>query len=284
MNDRLETAVCPLCRSDSLTRKTYDFDPFRVVHCAACGLWYLSPRVKEQHLTDAYKQDAYYEAGSEFGYTNADGGYECRCTAIRAASRTFLKRMAALGLTGGRLLEVGCGYGYFLMEAKNYFQVVAGLDYSEKAVDKTRQVGIAAFRGGIDEIPAGQIFDVIVAVNVIEHVYQPVKFVQDLLKHLAPRGWLVLSTPMMNSFWRRILGRRWPSFLLPEHVAYYDQHTLKDLYSRCGISEVHALPSSYKFPLSVIGQRAGLRMPSWTPPINFWMPSIMAALAGRRSG
>jgi len=282
MNDRLEETNCPLCQSKSLTGKKYDFHPHYVVQCGDCGLWYLNPRVKEKFLLDIYKQDAYYDTGNPHGYTNEDGGYESRTDSIRQTSKSFLIKMKKLEMTGGSLLEVGCGYGYFLDAGKPYFEQLTGLDYSEKAINETKKRGVNTIHGGIEHLPPGKEFDTIIATNVIEHVYEPTPFVESLLRHLRPRGWLIFSTPMMNSFWRKSMGRRWPSFLTPEHVAYYDRQTLKHLFLNCGFTDLRPLSGSYIFPISLVGQKAGFSMPAWTGKVNLWMPFIMTALAGRK--
>jgi 2-polyprenyl-3-methyl-5-hydroxy-6-metoxy-1,4-benzoquinol methylase len=108
-------------------------------------------------------------------------------------------------------LEVGCGHGYLLDEAAGYFQERVGCDLAPSAV-ATVQSADAVYVGGPEAIPLEKRFDCIIATHVIEHVYEPLRFVQDLTRRLRDGGWLVLAAPDMSSFWRRLMGRRWPSF------------------------------------------------------------------------
>ena len=107
----LEYPACPVCGSD---RGEFSFrlhDPYRVVRCTACGFYYLYPRVIEGAMQEAYRQPSYYEGGA-CGY--ADTSYTAQQSALRATFKRLLHNLADRRLTGGTILEVGCGYGYLL--------------------------------------------------------------------------------------------------------------------------------------------------------------------------
>ena len=71
-------------------------------------------------------------------------------------------------------LEVGCGYGFLLDEAKPYFDYRAGIDFSG-AVKSASERADRVYQGDLDIIPDEERFDCIILVSVIEHVHKPVE-------------------------------------------------------------------------------------------------------------
>src|SRR5215469_12588232 len=174
---KLEYPVCPLCGS---AQREFPFqlrEPFTVARCAECGLHYLHPRLGETAIREAYQQSSYYEGGV-CGY--ADTSYADQEAALRSTFKCLLNNLSKRGLTRGNLLEVGCGYGYLLDEAAPYFDRRVGTDYSPEAVAKARATGAEVFVGGVEQVPFEDRFDCTVAIQVIEHVYEPLSFVGKL--------------------------------------------------------------------------------------------------------
>ncbi|MDQ6974922.1 MAG: class I SAM-dependent methyltransferase [Mariprofundaceae bacterium] len=230
-------------------------------------------------MLSQYSDDAYFEGsdGIHEGYSD----YSEQEKSLRPTFSRFLSLLNHKQLTGGDLLEVGCGYGYLLDEAKPYFNQRVGTDFSLGAVKKASRYANDIFHGGIDEIPEGKIFDCIISVEVIEHIYDPKTFVKDLYHRLKPGGHLILATPDMGSFWRKGMQKRWPSFKLPEHVTYYDDYTLRKLYQDCGFEGVQKLPFPHAFPLSVFFEKLKLDfLPC--PSMNIWFPHVVLGMSARR--
>jgi len=74
----------------------------------------------------------------------------------------------------GRLLDVGCAYGFFLHEAKRFFDV-SGIELAKDAAEHCRRSGLNVFTGQADETLLGRLAttDVIVLLDVIEHLPSP---------------------------------------------------------------------------------------------------------------
>ena len=279
MAAELEQCPCPMCGEPAQKPTYFDFSPYRVVQCDGCGLWYLSPRLNEAAMLAHYSDDAYFE-GSD-GLNEGYSDYALQEKPLTATFKRFLKQLDAMGLTGGTLLEVGCGYGYLLGAARPYFDKIAGTDFSSKAVERAKPLADAIYQGGVDALPEGERFDCIIAVEVIEHIYDPNRFIDQLIARLKPGGWLVMATPDMGSWWRRVLGRRWPSFKLPEHVTYYDQNTLTELFNRNGFDSVRSIPSPHAFPLTVVLEKMGIHLSSKVGEANIRIPSVVLSMAAR---
>jgi 2-polyprenyl-3-methyl-5-hydroxy-6-metoxy-1,4-benzoquinol methylase len=273
----LESPPCPLCGSEERQESLYGFPPYAVARCRNCRLWYLCPRLIEPAMHARYETDSYFEGG-ESGYSS----YQAQESTLRHTFRSCLREMARRGMTGGRLLEVGCAYGFFLDEARSYFEHRTGTDYSPAALEKARSRADRVLLGGTEEVPAGERFDCIACIHVIEHIYDPVTFLRTLAGHLRPGGWMMLATPDMGSFWRPLMRYRWPFFKLPEHVTYFDRRTLSELLHRGGYEEVQSLPYPSAFSLDLIGEKLGIRMPAALGYREIWIPATTIAAAGRK--
>src|SRR5512133_659185 len=220
---KLEYPACLVCGSD---RREFPFrlhDPYSVARCTTCGFYYLYPRIIEGAMQEAYRQPSYYEGGA-CGY--ADTSYTAQESALRATFKRLLHNLADRRLTGGTLLEVGCGYGYLLDEARPYFDRRVGTEFSLEGAEIARATGAEVFVGGIEQISAERMFDCILAIQVIEHVYWPLTFVKRLANRARDGGHIFLATPDIGGVLRKLMGHRWPSFKVPEHVLYFDLQTL----------------------------------------------------------
>lgn len=214
-------------------------------------------------MKQRYSEASYFE-GSDGGYAD----YATQEESLRATFRKLLEAMDRRDLCGGRLLEVGCGYGFFLDESKPYFERRDGTEFSRAAASKASDGADEIYLGGLEALPRSARYDCIVALQVIEHVYDPLAFVKRLRVHLSAGGVLLLSTPNMGSAWRKTLGSRWPSFKIPEHVAFYDARTLQRLLHEAGLDNAQLVPHPHAFSFEEIFGKLGLRrlgrfVPGW---------------------
>jgi SAM-dependent methyltransferase len=277
---KLEYPACLVCGSD---RREFPFrlhDPYSVARCTTCGFYYLYPRIIEGAMQEAYRQPSYYEGGA-CGY--ADTSYTAQESALRATFKRLLHNLADRRLTGGTLLEVGCGYGYLLDEARPYFDRRVGTEFSLEGAEIARATRAEVFVGGIEQISAERKFDTLLAVQVIEHVYQPLAFVKRLINHTQPGGHIIIATPDIGGVLRKAMGRHWPSFKVPEHVGYFDFGTLSRLMKKAGLSDVRQLPYPHAFPLGLIAAKFGLNIPSALGCLKIWVPATTVAVYGRVS-
>jgi SAM-dependent methyltransferase len=225
-----------------------------------------------------YQDPAYFQGG-ESGYS--DTSYSEQESALRATFRALLRNLQKRGMTGGDLLEVGCGYGYLLDEARTYFQRRVGTEYSPEAAARARETGAEVFAGGMEQLPVGSVFDCALGIQVIEHIYDPIGFMNQLVARVRPGGYIVLATPDIGGSLRKIMGRSWPSFKVPEHVTYFDYPALQRLMSKAGLSNISRLPYPHAFPFGLITSKFGLSLPNGLAGINLWVPATTVAAYGQ---
>ena len=276
--ENLDYPACPVCASDQRQFLFRLHGSYHVARCTACRLHYLYPRLTEAAMQEVYRESSYYEGGA-CGY--ADASYSAQETALRATFKRLLRNLAKRGLTGGDLLEVGCGYGYLLDEARSFFDRRVGTDFSNEAAEIARVTGAEVFVGGIEQVPPERKFDCIIAIQVIEHVYQPLSFVKQVASHTKTGGHIVVATPDIGGALRKTMGRRWPSFKVPEHVVYFDFQSLRALMHQAGLIDVRRLPYPHAFPLGLISAKFGLNMPSLLAGLKIWVPATTVAAYGR---
>jgi SAM-dependent methyltransferase len=131
----------------------------------------------------------------------------------------------------GRLLELGCAYGFFLKRAKRFFDVI-GLDVSEYALEQTRFHTPECRLEACDlnnRLPFGESeFDVIAAFDTLEHVVNMDFCIGEISRVLKRGGFFVFQVPVRNVS-TRLLG-----FLDMDktHVSITSEEKLMSLFSR----------------------------------------------------
>ncbi len=105
-------------------------------------------------------------------------------------------RRLAGPLAGKRLLDVGSGDGTFSKVAREAGAEVRAIDFADSMVDATaHRAAVPVVRGSADALPydAGT-FDIVTALDIIEHLYRPEQALQEFRRVLAPNGRLLLGT------------------------------------------------------------------------------------------
>jgi SAM-dependent methyltransferase len=184
--------------------------------------------------------------------------------------REFRRAVAALrraGPSGGRLLEVGCAYGFFLLEAAPFFDVT-GIDVAEPAVAACRQRGLAATCGELtaEWLAAQPPFDAVVMLDVIEHLPRPFDVLRMLHGRLRQGGTLMITTGDVDSLYARASGRHWRLLTPPQHVYFFSERTLAALLQRAGFGVVACARPWKVVPVGLmlyqIARRSGLPLPN----------------------
>jgi 2-polyprenyl-6-hydroxyphenyl methylase / 3-demethylubiquinone-9 3-methyltransferase len=111
-------------------------------------------------------------------------------------------------LAGKRTLDVGCGAGLLTEPLARLGAKTTGVDAAPELIAVAREHAAAMgldidYRGGTVEETEGQ-FDLVTAMEVVEHVADPGAFLKALARRLAPGGLLILSTPNATG-WSKLM-------------------------------------------------------------------------------
>ncbi len=241
-----ETVDCCLCGVPG--RLVHDLSPFGVVRCPSCGLVFVSPRLRPAALQRLY-DDVGYFAGGVYGNAVEDGGAADAAAESRRFDPAMLLqrtwtagRLALLDRVrgrapGGRLLEVGAGYGLFLDAARRTGWQTTGVELSRTgAAHATGVLGLDVFCGQLADAPLTPGFDVVCAWDTVEHVPDPLEFWRTARSLVADDGVVLFSTPYVSSLPARLLGTRWWTLKPAEHIWHFTPRTHAVLLARAGFA------------------------------------------------
>jgi SAM-dependent methyltransferase len=176
---------CYLCGADQ-PHLFYHENGYPYYRCQACGLLSLWPQPTADDLHDHYQE--YLPLSAE---EVEDWGFEM--APVIASSAQFLDRHFS---KPGRLLDIGCGYGFFLEAMAHRGWQVEGIELSKPAAEIARAKKVGAIHScAVEEMDDIGLFDVISMFYVIEHVADPVQTLQSIRELLKPGGVLVLRYP-----------------------------------------------------------------------------------------
>ncbi len=126
-----------------------------------------------------------------------------------------------LALPGTSLLEIGPGTGHLLAAAHKAGRSVTAIESSEVHRAFIRETwGIRSLYPDIATVPSGVSFDAVVAINVLEHVYDIASFLRSIAEVLAPNGVLFVSTVNASSLEAVLLRSWWSMCKEHDHVSF----------------------------------------------------------------
>ncbi len=177
--------------------------------------------------------------------------------------------------TGTRLLDVGCGGGYFLRLAKSLGAIVEGVEPSSHGATQTRRAGIEVFNGTLEQYlaaSASKQFDVVTANHVIEHVPNPVETLATMKRILAPGGYVWIAVPNAQYPIARKLRGYWHSTDLPYHLMQFSPKSIALAGEAAGL-KVRSQKTESIPRLVAASLRLYLRY-------RWWIPRRVSALVG----
>jgi SAM-dependent methyltransferase len=178
----------------------------------------------------------------------------------RQTARRLLDLLAA-HVRAGRMLDVGCGHGLLLDEARLRGYDVLGVELSSDGVRHAREaLGLPVLQTAFQDAELEpRSFDAIVMTDVFEHLDDPQRALDVCCELLAPGGALVLTTPDPSSVTARLAGRRWWSYLLA-HRCLVPRVTVRELLAARGLVAVGEHPYvrvfTYRYWLQGMSERA----------------------------
>lgn len=134
-----------------------------------------------------------------------------------------------------KILDVGCGMGFFLDAAKARGWKVYGTEYSAKAIEICRAKGIDMKEGVLNpsDFPEHD-FDIITSFEVMEHINNPIPELNNIHQLLRTGGLFYCTTPNFDSTLRYQLKDRFNIIVYPEHLSYYTRKTLNKVVKERG--------------------------------------------------
>jgi 2-polyprenyl-3-methyl-5-hydroxy-6-metoxy-1,4-benzoquinol methylase len=178
-------------------------------------------------------------------------------------------------LDGKRLLDVGAGGGKLVRYLRQRGVDAHGIEPSRALFDRFL-AGDSAFTCASlddDRLAAGS-FSVVTAFDVIEHVADPVAFLQRIAAMLGRDGVFFLSTPDVESLTAKLFGRRW-HFYYPYHLSYFGMRTVARTAAAAGLRAVrsghHGRRRSVGYMIRYAAEFiGGVDAPKWARRFDAW--------------
>ncbi len=197
----------------------------QIVKCKSCGLKYVNPRLTDKEIVSGY----------------SEGSDELFISQAKGRELTFKKSLKLIEKYSnkGKILDVGTAGGSFLKVAKNDGWIVEGIEpnkwlcnWAFKNYDiKVKPGTLFDYKFKNDE------FDVITLWDVLEHVTDPKKTLNECSRIMKQNGLLVVNYPDIGSFVAKSMGKRW-IFLLSVHLFYFDKKTIKKILNETGFEVI----------------------------------------------
>lgn len=223
-----------------------------LLRCARCGFAWVPQGV----LRTAGGASIYEDEEGAFFEERADYYYDASAREAAVAKVEWVTRFSP---RGGRLLDVGANAGLFVAEA--------GHLYDAGGIEPSAAVVRMAKANGRNSVEVGSIydaadaraccFDVVTMFDVIEHLADPRRALDQCRRLLVPGGRLFLTTPDSGSLVARVMGTHWHYLDLDQHVSVFSAANLPRLLGDTGFRPIAQRTFGRRYRFSYIERHLG---------------------------
>ena len=253
----LEPGVNPFGASGRERRVVTDEFGIEYWYDPATDIYFASPRFSQESLNREYQRTTSHIDTSQFDEFD-------RASWERAGDRQYQVSRLKVELVsrwlppGGRILDVGCHVGLFVILAREAGFASEGIDVSEEAIRVgTESLGIPRLVSGTVENAGFEhaSFDGVVIWDVLEHLYNLVEVMEHCAAVLRPGGYIFAQVPNHRGITARlktlacrlgVRGRRYWHFGYPWHLYHFSPASLRHLAKRVGLETVDIRSFSHR--------------------------------------
>ena len=284
---------CPVCEGPARPWriKSSSLGEFPIETCAECGFGFVNPRPSSEYLMNFYAVSGHARgdpselptatledilaAEQEFPNSTLDASRIVRNTAYILADK----------IKTYRLLDVGCGFGFFSREARGAgFEVTAIELASHERGVATQLAGVVPQAVSFEGFKAEpNSFSAILMSQILEHAQDVNVWVAKANSLLVPHGVLAIALPNFDSIFRRLMQERDPFVTPPAHLNFFSPASLKTLLERHGF-RIQRTQWTSRFRPGAVERRVPAMIRSVTPLIDIGAKAALKTLDHLRLG
>ncbi len=243
----IECVTCRLC--GGVADYAFNKSGFNLFACRDCRLIQVHPPVSSERLR-RYYHTTYFKAHKTdtLSYTDYDKAMPFKRPLFAAVTREI---KALVGVRD--VLDIGSAYGDFVTHLTSAGYNAEGVELSEHAADVARSRGVKVHLSTAEEFArahAASRYDLLTLLDVLEHFSDPVQTFAELRGLVRDEGYALIITPSSDALLRRLLGRHWYLFTLPQHLNYFNAATIRLLADKQGWQVLSCRPLWKKFSLA----------------------------------
>lgn len=261
---------CPLCQSGHFHNymvvkdHAVSQESFSICKCNNCGFLFTNPRPDKENI------DVYYHSEDYISHKDKSSNLVNFLYKIvrKLTIKQKIKWLKENKESPGRLLDFGCGTGYFLRAAKNQGWETVGVEPNEKAAGiATKKHGLQIFNN-ISDLGNEKKFDAITLFHVLEHVHELKETVELLLKKLKKKGILFIAVPNHNAYDSSVYKENWAALDVPRHLYHFTYETMEVLATQYQLKIKAVQPMIFdSFYVSVLSEKYIGNKTSFIKPI-----------------
>lgn len=240
---------CNICGCSKF-RLLYIKNGYDIIRCSQCELIYVKNIPSPEILQNVYTE-AYYRASKDsIGKLDYIAQKE-RLVAIEKERLHKIEKHIGCNKKG-TWLDVGCGLGFLLDQARQAGWETSGLEFSEYgAYYAQHELNLNVIVGDFLEVDyPEEYYDIITMYGLLEHLPDPSAGLNKVYRLLKSNGLLIVEVPIMDCFISRIMGSRGRHITPPQHLYYFSRKTLTTILEKAGFGLPH-LENGMKVFLSV---------------------------------
>lgn len=226
---------CPAC-GEMDPANQFAKKGFHYVQCRKCETLFVSPRPSYNDLMKIYVDSPSTRFWvNDFFLPMA----EVRREKIFKPRAEFIAENFP-GLRLGRVADIGAGFGLFLDELKKFWPEadIVAIEPSIEMAKICRDKGFNVLESTLEEVDPDEEFDLLTAFELFEHLHDPLPFAEKVYNLLKTGGYLFLTTLNGLGFDIQILWERAKSIFPPQHINFFNPHSIKILLERNGFDIV----------------------------------------------
>lgn len=205
-----------------------------LLHCLDCGAYFFTPSPTSDELR-SYYETTYSKVHQQQLFELLRKNYESGFYKNEVNSIKFY--LGENKIDSMKLLDYGCGYGFFLKSAKELGHQPWGIEY-DQMVSKYNETefGIKMIdNADLHEFPNDS-FDVIRANHSVEHLPNPEETISILFEKLRKDGILLISSPCFSPTIVQSNSIKLYDLVYPEHLFYFSNKSLQKLLEKIGFN------------------------------------------------